>query len=85
MATSNARRENLSDEYRLRMPDGTMRWCRSVMNTVLGDDGAPIRLRGILSDVTAARAASKQLARMAEVASRTGNGVVITDFQGRIE
>ena len=85
MDPNNVLPENVTDEHRLLMPDGTTRWVRSFMNTVFGEDRAPSRLRGILTDITAERAASRQLARMADVASRTGNGVVITDLQGRIE
>jgi PAS domain S-box-containing protein len=72
-------------EYRVVRPDGSERWVRSVMLTQLDAGGAPVRLRGIVTDSTAQRAAAAQLARLAEVASRTENLVVVTDLEGRLE
>ncbi len=76
---------NIETDYRIVRPDGTIRWVRSAMNTVFGSDGAPHRMRGILADCTREREVARQLARLAEVASRTDNGVVITDLDGRVE
>jgi PAS domain S-box-containing protein len=76
---------NIETEYRIVRPDGTVRWARSTMNTVFGSDGTPQRLRGILVDCSREREVALQLARLAEVASRTESGVVITDLEARIE
>ena len=72
-------------EYRVVRPDGEIRWLRSRNSTVFDEAGAPVLLRGIATDVTDARAAAAQLARLAEVAGRTSNAVVVTDLSGRIE
>jgi PAS domain S-box-containing protein len=77
--------ENIATIYRIVLPGGVTRWCRSRMNTVFSEDGAPLRMRGILIDVTAEHAVGRQLARLAEVTNRTDNGVVITGLDGRIE
>lgn len=74
-----------SNEYRVIWPDGQTRVLRSQMSTVYDDDGTPVRLRGIVTDVTAERQTALQLQRLAEVASRTGNPVIFTDLEGRIE
>jgi PAS domain S-box-containing protein len=77
--------EGLFSEYRAKMPDGTLRWLRSVMQVQPDEQGVPVVLRGIVTDITNERATKRQFARLAEVASRTGNGVVVTDLEGRIE
>jgi len=72
-------------EFRVRPPDGSVRRLRSQMNTVLDAAGHPVRVRGITTDVTAETQAAEQLTRLAEVASRTTNAVIIADLGGRIE
>ncbi len=72
-------------DYRVVLPDGRTRWLRSAMKTEFGPDGAPVRLRGLLTDVTSERETARQFERLAEVASRTENGVVVTGLDGRIE
>jgi PAS domain S-box-containing protein len=74
-----------SFEYRVVLPDGGQRTLRTQMDTVLDEGGRPVRVRGIVTDVTAEKQTAKQLARLAEVASRTENAVVVTDLQGLIE
>jgi PAS domain S-box-containing protein len=44
-------------EYRVRRPDGTVRWVRSRAWVALGEDGEPARVSGALWDSTEARAA----------------------------
>jgi PAS domain S-box-containing protein len=77
--------ERSTADYRYLLPDGRVRWVRGVMHTTFDAAGAPVRLRGLLTDITAERATALQLRRLAEVASRTGNAVVVTDLQGHIE
>ena len=72
-------------EYRVRLPDGGVRWCRDVIRTERNPEGAVIYRRGIITDVTGERLSQRQLARLAEVANRTDNPVVITDLDVRIE
>jgi PAS domain S-box-containing protein len=72
-------------EFRVQLPDGAQRWLRTTVSSVPDQDGAPHRVRGLVLDVTTERANELQRKRLAEVASRTGNPVVITDLEGRIE
>ena len=74
-----------SNEYRVIWPDGQIRVLRSQMSTIYDDGGTPVRLRGIVTDVTAERETAIQLQRLAEVASRTGNAVIFANLEGRIE
>jgi PAS domain S-box-containing protein len=77
--------ERSTTEYRVLLPDGGTRWLRAVSQTVFDPDGAPVRRRGIVTDVTDERSTSRQLTRLAEVAARTANAVVVADLDGRIE
>ncbi len=72
-------------EYRIRLPEGGVRWCRDVIRIERDPEGAVICRRGIITDVTGERLNQRQLARLAEVANRTDNPVVITDLDVRIE
>ena len=72
-------------EFRVRLPGGSQRWLRATTSRVGAEDGAAPRLRGLVVDITAERANERQRKRLAEVASRTGNPVVVTDLEGRIE
>jgi PAS domain S-box-containing protein len=72
-------------EYRVELPGVGIRWLRAAISKRLNADGKLLRLRGIVTDHTAERALSKQVRRLAEVASRTSNAVIVADLQGRIE
>ncbi len=71
--------------FRAVLPDGTQRWLRATTSAKLDAEGAPERVRGLVVDVTAERAHELQRRRLAEVASRTVNPVVVSDLDGRIE
>jgi PAS domain S-box-containing protein len=71
-------------EYRAILPNGEERWLRSAMQVRTDAQGVPFMLRGIVSDITSERMTKQQIARLAEVANRTSNGVVVTDLDARI-
>jgi PAS domain S-box-containing protein len=71
-------------DYRVNLPDGRTRVLRAQMSTVLDESGRASVVRGVVTDVTAERETAEQLARLAEVASRTSNTVVVTDLDARI-
>jgi PAS domain S-box-containing protein len=50
-------------EYRVLLPDGRVRWLRSLGRPVLGPDGQVVRLVGTLADVTAERVAAEEKER----------------------
>jgi PAS domain S-box-containing protein len=72
-------------DHRLVFPNGDVRWARLKLHTQLGEDGRPSRLRGLVTDITAERAAAARIGRLAEVANRTANPVVVTNLAGHIE
>jgi len=63
---------------------GSTRWLRITSSATQLPDGGR-QVRGLIADVTDERANARQLHRLAEVASRTGNAVIVTDLEGRIE
>jgi PAS domain S-box-containing protein len=72
-------------EFRLALPGDRVRWVRS-SNEVLEDAGGqPVRVCGIVVDIGDEREAVRQRARLAELAERTTNAVVVTDPAGQIE
>ena len=48
-------------EYRIRRPDGTVRWIEDAGATVLADDGRVVRVNGVAKDVTARKRAELAL------------------------
>ncbi|MDX2171069.1 MAG: PAS domain-containing protein [Deltaproteobacteria bacterium] len=54
-SAATARGENHTFEYRMRGADGRVVWIRDIV-TVVAEPGAPVRLRGIMLDVTAQKA-----------------------------
>jgi PAS domain S-box-containing protein len=74
-----------TSEFRVVLPEGRVRWLRGRNQTVFDDAGRPLQIRGVLVDATREKEAELQLERLAEVASRTANAVVVTDKYGRAE
>lgn len=62
------------NEYRVLRPDGTVRWCVAHGGFLYDDAGKPIRLLGLMEDVTEARQqAETQRVLVAELQHRTRN------------
>jgi diguanylate cyclase (GGDEF)-like protein/PAS domain S-box-containing protein/putative nucleotidyltransferase with HDIG domain len=53
----------VADEFRVVWPDGSIHWLAARGRTFLGDDGTPLRMEGILADITEQRQAEEQLRR----------------------
>ncbi|MBL7979420.1 MAG: PAS domain-containing protein [Bacteroidetes Order II. Incertae sedis bacterium] len=54
-------------EYRIRASDGKVRWVRSVAKVFRSAEGDPLRMTGIVMDVTEKREAANQILRMNEL------------------
>lgn len=67
LATAKARDHMF--EYRARSADGRILWLRDFVKVVLGPNGAPVKVRGAMFDVTAEKAGAPSPA--AHVPSRT--------------
>ncbi|MGC2353485.1 MAG: PAS domain S-box protein, partial [Candidatus Udaeobacter sp.] len=73
--------KNYHFEYRVVLPDGSVRWTDHRGRCVKGADGKDLVLRGVSMDVTAQKQA-QDLFRLATEASPSG--IVVLDDQGRI-
>lgn len=60
-ALQNGEREESVAEYRIRLPDGTLRWMRSRSRVQRGPDGSPARLHGFVADITAEKELEEEL------------------------
>src|SRR6266536_1968944 len=78
-ATENSK--DYESEFRVVLPDGSVRWMIARGRCVRGADGKAVGLRGISMDVTAQKQA-QDLFRLATEASPSG--VVVVDDRGRI-
>jgi PAS domain S-box-containing protein len=50
-------------EYRIRRKDGTLRWMQERGRSILGDDGRPMFLEGVIFDISDRKAAEAELLR----------------------
>ncbi|MFJ2550115.1 diguanylate cyclase domain-containing protein [Pseudomonas sp. NPDC087612] len=76
--------ENHDEEYRVVWPDGTLHWLRETGNVVKDEFGAPIKMMGVVRDITEEKAWANQLHRLAHHDPLTGlpNRLV---FEERLE
>ncbi len=51
----------IDEEFRVVLPDGTIRWVRDRARTIAGDDGRPLFVTGACADITARRQLEEQL------------------------
>jgi PAS domain S-box-containing protein len=66
--------ERVSSEYRVRRPDGAVRWLRSTDFPIRGDDGRVTRLGGVARDITEEKRSSDRMGVLvAELQHRTRN------------
>jgi diguanylate cyclase (GGDEF)-like protein/PAS domain S-box-containing protein len=76
--------ENHDEEYRVVWPDGTLHWLRETGNVVKDELGTPIKMMGVVRDITEEKAWASQLHRLAHHDPLTGlpNRLV---FEERLE
>ena len=75
-------------EHRLRGPDGEIRWVLGQGNTLRDANGKPLRMYGVVQDITQTKQAEEALFREKEHAQVTlssiGDGVITTDTDGNV-
>jgi PAS domain S-box-containing protein len=71
--------ENFSKEFRIEMPDGSVRWMHGRGRTILGARDEPLRFTGLLVDVTERKRAEERL-RIAQRAGGIGTFEYIDGF-----
>jgi len=76
-------------EHRVRDADGSIRWLLGRGDVLRNSEGKPMRMYGIVQDVTQTKAAEDALFREKEHAQVTlasiGDGVITTDTEGHIQ
>jgi PAS domain S-box-containing protein len=75
----------LDIDYRVIWPDGTVRVLHSVGEATSDAGGRPVRMSGVIQDVTAQRTAEAEIGKLSTVVAQTPLSVLITDTSGRIE
>ncbi|WP_020484140.1 EAL domain-containing protein [Methylomonas sp. MK1] len=75
---------NYDVEYRIQTPSGEKRWMRSVGQVERDGSGKPVRMRGIVHDVSKRKAAEEKLRLSARVFSDAHEGIIITDINASI-
>lgn len=73
--------ENHDEEYRVVWPDGTLRWLRETGNVVKDEHGTPVKMMGVVRDITEEKAWASQMHQMAHHDPLTGlpNRLVFED------
>jgi PAS domain S-box-containing protein len=74
LAKARAAREDYVDQFRLRFPDGSIRWWSARGRFFFDDNGDPVRLVGVVEDATERRTwEERQQTLIAELQHRTRN------------
>ena len=71
-------------EYRILRPDGEIRWLYDRAHLIHNAEGKPIRLDGIVTDITERKQREEVLQRQALIFESVYDGVILTDKEGRI-
>ncbi|HKP74125.1 MAG TPA: PAS domain S-box protein, partial [Longimicrobiaceae bacterium] len=71
-------------EFRLVRPDGAVRWVRDRGRAVRSEAGEPVRLVGLMEDVTEALEAHRQIRFQAGMLDAVGEAVIATRLDGTI-
>ena len=84
IAALESRVETWKDEFRVVLPDGTVRWLVARTEPVLGDAGEVVRIHGTAQDVTERRHAEEKLRFQAHLLDAVGEAVIATDLTGTV-
>ncbi|MBC7513439.1 MAG: EAL domain-containing protein [Herminiimonas sp.] len=76
-------------DYRVIWPDGSLHWLTTTADILLDEHGTPVRMLGILRDITQEKQAMRDLQLLKERAEVTlwsiGDGVLTTDAAGHVQ
>ena len=75
----------LNAEWRVRLPDGEVRWLVSRGHPVRGADGTAERYLGMVMDVTEHRAAESRLLELKAAVEQATDGIAISDMEGSVQ
>lgn len=72
-------------EHRVVRPDGAIRWVHEIAQLERDAEGPPLRMVGVVQDITDRRAAEARLRLQGTALQAAANAVMITDHDGNIE
>lgn len=64
--------ENHDEEYRVIWPDGSVHWVRETGNVVKNDRGEPVKMMGVVRDITEEKRSTRELQELAHRDPLTG-------------
>jgi PAS domain S-box-containing protein len=70
-----------SIKHRVVWPDGTVRWLSESGNVVRAEDGSPLKMTGVVQDITAQHAADQQLKLLEKAVANLNDIVLITEAE----
>jgi len=83
-----ANRQRLTEEYRIRAKDGTIKWVWEQGHGVYDENGRVIALEGFITDITARKQAEESLAdetiRRRVLFEQSPDGIVVLDQKGKV-
>lgn len=71
-------------DFRIRRPDGDVRWIRGEGQLHKDEQGQPSRMAGLLTDITERKQAEEKLRFQAQILDQIHDGVIWTDLGGSI-
>lgn len=77
--------EDFNPEYRVAWPDGTVRWLAATGRVFFDPAGKPIRMSGIVVDITERKLSEEALHLQTAALESAANAIVITNSDGNIE
>lgn len=72
-------------DHRVVWADGTVRWLHEKGEVVRADDGTPLKMLGVVSDITERNEAERNLRKLSRALEQSPSAVFITDIEGIIE
>ena len=71
-------------ECRIVHSDGAIRWIADRSKLAYGDDGLPVRVEGVVSDITERKRSEKQLSALAAVVEQSEDLIAVKDLDLRV-
>ena len=81
---STARDIDHESEYRMLAKDGSIQWVQEIATIIRAEDGSPLRLSGVLVDISERRQTQEKLRQAAVVFDNAQEGIMVTDQNARI-
>jgi len=77
-------RTPLTNEYRVVLPNGEIRWINALGDTVYDEAGRPRTMSGICLDITERKRAEEELRKLASVVQHTSEFISLASLDGKI-